>query len=1210
MSLLSGAEVAVAVDAYVGATLLWLTEHRGGCFPHRVRGFSVQLPFAVSPEAIEKQVLPAMKTDPRLVFLPSYCGFLYFDLPTRPVKLPSAADVLAEAIDFFVQRMQSFTSKGHPYHSTDVYGMLKPPAHLNKEALVADVLAALKAYPLVRHSPYKNGHITFEAVMDPSATSPGHTYAAEQVAFFANRMRTHFRSNLAYYSTDVEAMLQVPPSYDRGTMVARILRGLTEQPGVQSHVDDKGRVCFTDATAAMSAVGLDAFVEEKTAYFIARMHTTTIKGHRYHSTDVKSLLKVPAHLDADVVYRRIIANLSACPDVTATPEPSGRVVFERAAPSMPQSLMAVAPVATIVADLFEQDLHRIRTAMYEALARPGGKYAVGAVRKQMAGRGYLPEAHIFAVVRVFLHLLADDPQVVVAGGGTGFSAIAGARMLPPPPPVRTPLRALVLDVAYAVFESPMSLHSFHTKLASVAHGFASVQEAVAVVLTELQRDGCFTVTTDAMVDVNRSVLLSHINAFFEAQPAARHQPLTTHVKAVAASSAAPKQKVAVTSAHESPSMTPVSAPQTPSEEHVDSASFIAANTKFFIERMLDHTRRGALYYIGDTQALLKAGGPYYTDGVMERILAELKAHPEVVYRTDPEGRGYFEAKTPMQEYIVQHAAAYLDPIVAWVGTGKRFFTSYLAAQLRPIVPPGVSLDDAVAAVTKSLQHRHGLALHYDESGLSYFTAAVGPPVASIVQPSSSSDTISNADAISDGQSTMSQGALSPARTVLVQSPVDGGEVEPEPPVTPTSPKKQAPSGTSSMLKLARKLAVTFTPQMIKSVSNDAGRFNVSYVRAEIAAVNQGRHLAEGHDVDQLTAAIVAQLRTDPRVVYDTSTPARPFFRLAKKAAKQATTSVKMPAAVAKPPAPVAKSTAPSAASKVEKLVASATTQMINVLHGTKQFYLEALVGVGDPTTDVSAKAVIAQLKKDRRVEFRALPRPHFVKTAFFGPPNKALALSVGGTGVALSVKPEAEKAPQLVIATATQLQQAVAANSILRDSTTTGVVAVDANGSLPNMLLQLAFDDVVLLIDCQQLDVSIVTQYLQPVLQSPKVLKVMYDAHRLTDLLSTVGAGAVVAVADIQLLMEHDTSDFNTTFAAMLRLWELPAHPHPRFLERPDFFNQRPIGAEATQAAAATVSLLLQAYNTYVRDTYDAVMLQAASLRRITNAIATNGART
>ncbi|KDO17840.1 hypothetical protein SPRG_22372 [Saprolegnia parasitica CBS 223.65] len=197
-----------------------------------------------------------------------------------------------------------------------------------------------------------------------------------------------------------------------------------------------------------------------------------------------------------------------------------------------------------------------------------------------------------------------------------------------------------------------------------------------------------------------------------------------------------------------------------------------------------------------------------------------------------------------------------------------------------------------------------------------------------------------------------------------------------------------------------------------------------------------------------------------------------------------------------------------------------------------------------------------------------------------------------------------------LISTVHDLQDAITTHAILHNPAQARVMTLYGYGTLPHALLALAFTGHTLVLDCAQIPASALSHALSPVLQSPSVTKIVYNTHPFSSLFSAIGDNRLVSVIDLELLFEHQTSRFNVSFAEMLSVVGLPAHPHPRYLDRPDFLNHRPLLPEATQAAAATVQLLLQASDVLAKAIFDNISpLMSASNQRLHHAIASDGQR-
>ncbi|EQC35104.1 hypothetical protein SDRG_07338 [Saprolegnia diclina VS20] len=191
-------------------------------------------------------------------------------------------------------------------------------------------------------------------------------------------------------------------------------------------------------------------------------------------------------------------------------------------------------------------------------------------------------------------------------------------------------------------------------------------------------------------------------------------------------------------------------------------------------------------------------------------------------------------------------------------------------------------------------------------------------------------------------------------------------------------------------------------------------------------------------------------------------------------------------------------------------------------------------------------------------------------------------------------------APCTKIATTAQLRAAVATVDVLNDPTHRRVLAIDAYGEWPKVLLVVACTETTLLIDCCDIPIAALVDAVGPSLRSSVVTKVAFDVHRSAALLSSLAE--CCGLVDLQLLLEHETARFDVSFADMVAHAGLPAHPHPRYLDRADFFNERPLRPEAMQAAASTTQLLLHASDVLAKGIFDNfALLLAASAQRLSH---------
>ncbi|OQR88722.1 hypothetical protein ACHHYP_06671, partial [Achlya hypogyna] len=177
----------------------------------------------------------------------------------------------------------------------------------------------------------------------------------------------------------------------------------------------------------------------------------------------------------------------------------------------------------------------------------------------------------------------------------------------------------------------------------------------------------------------------------------------------------------------------------------------------------------------------------------------------------------------------------------------------------------------------------------------------------------------------------------------------------------------------------------------------------------------------------------------------------------------------------------------------------------------------------------------------------------------------------------LELQATIDHAPVVVVTSTDHLRQAVGSHALFSTPTVTGSVAIDVHGVLPNLLIQLAFEDTIFIIECTSIPAADVTKYLQPILMSHTVTKIVYDGYTVAEALTTIAGTIPVGVLDLQLLMELETSQITASFADFAERCQCPPHPHPRYLSRPRLLTQIPLSSEARDAAAATVRLLSQA---------------------------------
>ncbi|OQR88391.1 hypothetical protein ACHHYP_06837, partial [Achlya hypogyna] len=301
--------------------------------------------------------------------------------------------------------------------------------------------------------------------------------------------------------------------------------------------------------------------------------------------------------------------------------------------------------------------------------------------------------------------------------------------------------------------------------------------------------------------------------------------------------------------------------------------------------------------------------------------------------------------------------------------------------------------------------------------------------------------------------------------------------------------------------------------------------------------------------------------------------------------------------------------------ELAKHVAILRIRMLKTLVKLPRFYVALIPGVGALATSPLARAIVEKLRQNPRVIYvddHPKLRPHFMKSAQFQVPEANDRTSRSQVLVTkltpATVQPPTEV---LVVATAASLRDLIQCHDMLSKPHIPGAVAVDAHGTLPQLLVALAWDDHTVLIDCENIDVGLLVELLAPLLQSTFVTKVVYDAYRIADTLATLSDAPAAGFLDLQLLMEHSFASFDISFATMLSCSNLPMHPHPRFLARPALLTQRPLDANAHDAAAATAQLLYQASQAHAKAIHDHLDLvtHATSLRLTTAVSATDGTR-
>ncbi|EQC36201.1 hypothetical protein SDRG_06311 [Saprolegnia diclina VS20] len=180
---------------------------------------------------------------------------------------------------------------------------------------------------------------------------------------------------------------------------------------------------------------------------------------------------------------------------------------------------------------------------------------------------------------------------------------------------------------------------------------------------------------------------------------------------------------------------------------------------------------------------------------------------------------------------------------------------------------------------------------------------------------------------------------------------------------------------------------------------------------------------------------------------------------------------------------------------------------------------------------------------------------------------------------------------------------------VARLATYKGNMSLEIVGpAFPNTQLQLGMTDFVVLIDCEQIPLDDLVAQLSPLLQSTTMTKIIFDAHRMGAALSSLTLPPLAAVLDLQIAMEVMTKEYAPSFASMLSRHNLESHPYPRYLQA---FKERPRSDDAIRAAMWTSYFLLKVAAP-VRKTFadKSILWHAASMERVTNAIAAKGVRT
>eukprot|EP00729_Bicosta_minor_P016053 gene16053-26374_t len=170
------------------------------------------------------------------------------------------------------------------------------------------------------------------------------------------------------------------------------------------------------------------------------------------------------------------------------------------------------------------------------------------------------------------------------------------------------------------------------------------------------------------------------------------------------------------------------------------------------------------------------------------------------------------------------------------------------------------------------------------------------------------------------------------------------------------------------------------------------------------------------------------------------------------------------------------------------------------------------------------------------------------------------------------------------------LRAAIADDPSLRAEETTSdqrdVVAIDCEG-VPEelLLLQVATQQYVYVIDCMQIGADAVCTQLKPLLTSTTTIKLFHDLHN--DAVAIVNHGSVAVLAgclDSQLVMEFKTGELHMGFNDMLQQSGKEPHPSKAWMKREmnassgtSLFSARPLAKDVVEYAALDASLLLGA---------------------------------
>ncbi|KDO26205.1 hypothetical protein SPRG_20611 [Saprolegnia parasitica CBS 223.65] len=171
-------------------------------------------------------------------------------------------------------------------------------------------------------------------------------------------------------------------------------------------------------------------------------------------------------------------------------------------------------------------------------------------------------------------------------------------------------------------------------------------------------------------------------------------------------------------------------------------------------------------------------------------------------------------------------------------------------------------------------------------------------------------------------------------------------------------------------------------------------------------------------------------------------------------------------------------------------------------------------------------------------------------------------------------------------------------------------VTLEVVGSaFPHLQLQLGLKNLVVLIDCEEISLDDLVAQLSPLLQSTTMTKIIFDAHRMGAALASLSLPPLASVLDLQIAMEVTTKEYTASFTSMVSRHNLKPHPHPHYLQA---FKKPPCSDDVVIRAAVWTSYLLHEAAKPIRIAMASTTSawRAASMERVTNAMAAKGVRT